>query len=63
MLFRSMSLTSGVCAEHPDQLIAYGGSGRRRTWQALDAIVATLAELEQDETLLVQSGTHSPWMK
>jgi urocanate hydratase len=44
-------------AEHPDQLIVYGGSGRAaRSWQAFDAIVATLRELERDETLLVQSG-------
>jgi urocanate hydratase len=44
-------------AEHPSQLIVYGGSGRAaRSWQAFDAIVATLRDLEQDETLLVQSG-------
>src|SRR5260370_26488112 len=44
-------------AEHPGQLIVYGGSGRAaRSWQAFDAIVATLRGLEQDETLLVQSG-------
>src|SRR5215469_2090565 len=44
-------------AEHPDQLIVYGGSGRAaRSWPAFDAIVATLRDLEQDETLLVQSG-------
>jgi urocanate hydratase len=44
-------------AEHPEQLIVYGGSGRAaRSWQAFDAIVATLRELERDETLLVQSG-------
>jgi urocanate hydratase len=44
-------------AEHPDQLIVYGGSGRAaRSWQAFDAIVATLRDLEGDETLLVQSG-------
>ncbi len=55
-------------AEHPDELIVYGGSGRAaRSWAAFDAIVATLRELEDDETLLVQSGkpvgvvrTH-PW--
>src|SRR5215475_13424420 len=44
-------------AEHPDQLIVYGGSGRAaRSWQAFDAIVASLRDLEGDETLLVQSG-------
>jgi urocanate hydratase len=44
-------------AEHPDQLIVYGGSGRAaRSWDAYDAIVASLTELEGDETLLVQSG-------
>jgi urocanate hydratase len=44
-------------AEHPDQLIVYGGSGRAaRSWQAFDAIVATLRDLSADETLLVQSG-------
>jgi urocanate hydratase len=44
-------------AEHPGQLIVYGGSGRAaRSWQAFDAIVATLRDLEGDETLLVQSG-------
>jgi urocanate hydratase len=44
-------------AEHPDQLIVYGGSGRAaRSWDAYAAIIATLADLEDDETLLVQSG-------
>jgi urocanate hydratase len=44
-------------AEHPDQLIVYGGSGRAaRSWQAFDAIARTLRELRGDETLLVQSG-------
>jgi urocanate hydratase len=44
-------------AEHPDQLIVYGGSGRAaRSWAAFDAIVATLRELRDDETMLVQSG-------
>jgi len=44
-------------AEHPDQLIVYGGSGRAaRSWDAYAAIIATLADLEGDETLLVQSG-------
>ncbi|MBV9094541.1 MAG: urocanate hydratase [Streptosporangiaceae bacterium] len=44
-------------AEHPDQLIVYGGSGRAaRSWDAYHAIVATLKDLNDDETLLVQSG-------
>jgi urocanate hydratase len=44
-------------AEHPDQLVVYGGSGRAaRSWPAFDAIVATLRDLAGDETLLVQSG-------
>lgn len=43
--------------EKPDELIVYGGSGRAaRSWEAFDAILATLKELESDETLLVQSG-------
>jgi urocanate hydratase len=44
-------------AEHPDQLIVYGGSGRAaRSWDAFAAIIATLEDLNHDETLLVQSG-------
>src|SRR5260370_24359088 len=44
-------------AEHPDQLIVYGGSGRAaRSWDAFDAIVGSLRGLAADETLLVQSG-------
>ena len=44
-------------AEHPDQLIVYGGSGRAaRSWPAFDAIVRSLQDLRGDETLLVQSG-------
>jgi urocanate hydratase len=44
-------------AEHPDQLIVYGGSGRAaRSWDAFDGIVASLRDLDGDETLLVQSG-------
>ena len=55
-------------AKDPAHLIVYGGTGRAaRNWEAFDAIVRTLQELENDETLLVQSGkpvgvfkTH-PW--
>ncbi|MGH8836130.1 MAG: urocanate hydratase, partial [Actinomycetes bacterium] len=44
-------------AEHPDELIVYGGTGKAaRNWPAFDAIVRSLRELERDETLLVQSG-------
>ena len=44
-------------AEDPDRLVVYGGSGKAaRTWEAFDAIVAALRKLENDETLLVQSG-------
>jgi urocanate hydratase len=44
-------------AERPDDLIVYGGTGRAaRDWRAFDAIVRSLRELENDETLLVQSG-------
>ena len=44
-------------AEHPDQLIVYGGSGRAaRSWDAYAAIIRTLQGLNEDETLLVQSG-------
>jgi urocanate hydratase len=44
-------------AERPDDLVVYGGSGRAaRSWEAFDAILETLKELETDETLLVQSG-------
>jgi urocanate hydratase len=44
-------------AERPEDLIVYGGSGKAaRNWDAFDAIVKSLRELENDETLLVQSG-------
>jgi urocanate hydratase len=44
-------------AEHPEDLVVYGGNGRAaRSWEAFDAIVASLERLENDETLLVQSG-------
>jgi urocanate hydratase len=44
-------------AEHPEKLVVYGGTGRAaRSHEALKAIVATLLELGDDETLLVQSG-------
>jgi urocanate hydratase len=44
-------------AEHPEDLVVYGGTGRAaRSWEAFDAIVRTLRNLENDETMLVQSG-------
>jgi urocanate hydratase len=44
-------------AENPDELVVYGGTGRAaRSWEAFDAIVRTLRDLRDDETLLVQSG-------
>jgi urocanate hydratase len=44
-------------AEDPDRLVVYGGNGRAaRTWRDFDRIVAALRNLENDETLLVQSG-------
>jgi urocanate hydratase len=55
-------------AERPEDLVVYGGTGKAaRSWEAYDALVATLRTLEDDETMLVQSGkpvgvmkTH-PW--
>jgi urocanate hydratase len=57
-------------AERPDDLVVYGGTGRAaRSWDAFDAIVRELRRLQDDETLLVQSGkpvgvfrthTHAP---
>jgi urocanate hydratase len=57
-------------AERPDDLIVYGGTGKAaRSWEAFEAIVRTLRDLGDDETLLVQSGkpvgvfrthTHAP---
>ncbi|HEX3716025.1 MAG TPA: urocanate hydratase [Trebonia sp.] len=44
-------------AERPDDLVVYGGTGRAaRSWAAFDAMVATLRQLREDETMLVQSG-------
>src|ERR1700684_2332615 len=55
-------------AERPQDLVVYGGTGRAaRSWEAYHAIIAALKKLENDETLLVQSGkpvgvfkTHGP---
>jgi urocanate hydratase len=44
-------------AERPEDLVVYGGTGRAaRSWEAFDAMVATLRTLADDETMLVQSG-------
>jgi urocanate hydratase len=44
-------------AERPDDLVVYGGRGQAaRSWEAFDAILATLKDLENNQTLLVQSG-------
>ena len=44
-------------AENPHELVVYGGIGRAaRTWSDFDAMVATLKDLEADETMIVQSG-------
>jgi Urocanate hydratase len=44
-------------AEHPEKLIVYGGNGKAaRNWESFDAMVKTLTNLKNDETMLVQSG-------
>ncbi len=44
-------------AERPEDLVVYGGAGKAaRNWESFDAIVRSLQNLENDETLLVQSG-------
>ena len=44
-------------AENPAELVVYGGSGKAaRNWESFDAIVKSLKELENDQTLLIQSG-------
>ncbi|GAA3541676.1 urocanate hydratase [Nocardioides daeguensis] len=44
-------------AERPEDLVVYGGTGKAaRSWEAYDALVRTLRDLEDDETMLVQSG-------
>ena len=46
-------------AEIPDKLVVYGGRGQAaRSWEALDAILYSLKNLEPDETLMVQSGSY-----
>ena len=44
-------------AERPEDLVVYGGAGKAaRNWDCFDRILETLRELDEDETLLVQSG-------
>jgi len=44
-------------AERPQDLVVYGGRGQAaRNWESFDAILATLRDLNEDETLMVQSG-------
>ncbi len=44
-------------AENPEELVVYGGTGKAaRSWEAYDALVRTMRDLEDDETMLVQSG-------
>jgi len=44
-------------AERPEDLVVYGGAGKAaRNWESFDAIVRSLQDLGNDETLLVQSG-------
>src|SRR5438094_6377214 len=44
-------------AERPEDLVVYGGTGKAaRSWEAFDSIVRSLRDLDDDETLLVQSG-------
>src|SRR5699024_3749715 len=44
-------------AENPDELVVYGGIGKAaRNWESFEAIVKELKNLEEDETLLIQSG-------
>lgn len=46
-----------IVAEHPEELVVYGGTGKAaRNWEAFNKIVDTLKRLENDETLLIQSG-------
>jgi len=44
-------------AENPDELVVYGGKGKAaRSWECYDAILDTLKRMDEDETLLIQSG-------
>src|SRR5204862_613291 len=52
-----MNTLDSEVAEKPDLLIVYGGAGKAaRNWEAYDAIIRSLQDLENDETLLIQSG-------
>lgn len=52
-----MNNLDGEVAERPDELVVYGGSGKAaRNWDCYHAIIRSLQQLENDETLLIQSG-------
>ncbi|MBN1348610.1 urocanate hydratase [candidate division KSB1 bacterium] len=52
-----MNNLSPAVAEKPEELIVYGGTGKAaRNWECYDAIISSLKKLENDETLLIQSG-------
>jgi urocanate hydratase len=52
-----MNNLDGEVAERPEDLVVYGGTGKAaRNWESFEAIVTTLRQLENDETLLIQSG-------
>ena len=52
-----MNNLDGEVAENPDDLVVYGGIGKAaRNWDCFDKIIETLQALEEDETLLIQSG-------
>ena len=51
-----MSNLDPEVAERPDDLVVTAGRVRRRDWRCFDAIVRSLRDLNNDETLLVQSG-------
>ena len=55
--FVRLAEPSSTPVRGPDDLVVYGGTGRAaRSWEAFDAIVDSLKDLAEDETLLVQSG-------
>lgn len=57
MLRMLMNNLDPANAENPDELIVYGGTGRAaRNWECFEALVKTIKELDNDETMLVQSG-------
>jgi urocanate hydratase len=52
-----MNILDPEVAERPEELVVYGGTGKAaRNWESYDALVRTQRTLEEDETMLVQSG-------